>query len=186
MGIKGLQEKLIKTLKKEKYSGSLRTFSGKTVGVDISIWINQAIRNSISGSNIARMLNSDPPQDVGRLIFEYLDSKLVILGKLNISIILVFDGARNPLKRVENEKRRKEAEEAELQLKSYWSNTDSVFCHKTLLRMVRKNVMASGYTTFVAKEWTKVELRISFKNYRSQLGCCRTFLFPTHLFGITK
>lgn len=82
-----------------------------------------------------------------------MDTKRVILEKSNISIILVFDGSRNPLKALENEKRRKKAEEAKLQLKAYWSNTDSTFSGKNLLAMMRKNVMASGYTTLVAKEW---------------------------------
>ncbi len=66
--------------------------------LDASIWLNEAIYRTSTAVDFAIDFYSDPPVDLSRYIISSFDSKLNFFRSYGITIVLVFDSARNPLK----------------------------------------------------------------------------------------
>jgi hypothetical protein len=103
---------------------------GKTVGIDLSIYLHKALSTS-EGSRQATSVPSIPV-----LAIESELSKLIkILGVHDMNAVWVLDGLRNPAKSNEDEKRAKEAAAVREKLAGlYAANNEADFNEATKLR----------------------------------------------------
>lgn len=108
MGIKDLWPNLLDSIKK-KDAVSFSTFKGKTVGIDISVWLHKYCHTDV----VAMCMNS-VPQYVPTELLAKLQSNHRLLVNEGITPVYVFDGFRHPMKkvaRVERDMRKNEAKE---------------------------------------------------------------------------
>ena len=96
MGVKNLSKELRAP---NSLVSKLSDLSGKTLGVDVSIWLNKAL---FSSPEIYQFSNLDPKVNVGPVIESYLNSMHSLFIANDIEILFVLDGARNPLKAATN------------------------------------------------------------------------------------
>ena len=106
MGVKDLSKELRSS---SKLSTKLSDFTGKVIGVDASIWLNKAI---FSSPEIGALFHQLPPVSLAHQISQYFDRLHAVFDSNNIKILFVLDGARNPLKAVTNEFRKKKSLDA--------------------------------------------------------------------------
>eukprot|EP00347_Sterkiella_histriomuscorum_P014332 403361276 len=102
MGIQGLLPAL-KALQKEKH---IREFKGKTIGVDGLCWMHQG------AYQCARELMRDNPWQGLEKVIDYCVGKIKQLQINGITPIMVFDGARLPMKKRIEEQRKKAREDS--------------------------------------------------------------------------
>ena len=110
MGIKDLLQHFEGDFKQICQLESLR---GRCLGLDVSNYLMKFLRSS---QNVAAYFVIDPPLDLSQLVRVYwndLHKKFQLFG---ISIIMVFDGARNPAKLATNDERRQTRMEYEHQV----------------------------------------------------------------------
>ena len=96
MGVKNLSKELRAP---NSLVSKLSDLSGKTHGVDVSIWLNKAL---FSSTEIYQFFHLDPKVTVGPVIESYLNSMHSLFIANDIEILFVLDGARNPLKAATN------------------------------------------------------------------------------------
>ncbi len=89
----------------EAGSDSLLSLWGQTVGVDASVWMVQCLQRKDTMHSLAIDYNAVPPLDLSGYIYAFMDEKKKFFDGYNITLVLVFDSVRNPLKKEENEKR---------------------------------------------------------------------------------
>jgi 5'-3' exonuclease len=88
---------------------NLSDYSEKILGVDASIWLNKAI---FASPEISLLFHQEPRVTVGHLIDQFFDRLLSVFEANSIKILFVIDGARNPLKALTNDARKKKSSEA--------------------------------------------------------------------------
>ena len=101
MGVKDLSKELRAS---KKLVTNISDYSGKILGVDASIWVNIAI---FASPEISTLFHQEPSVTVGHLIDQFFDRLLSVFMANDIKILFVIDGARNPLKALTNEARKK-------------------------------------------------------------------------------
>lgn len=106
MGVKDLSKELRAS---DELVTSLSNFSGKILGVDASIWLNKAI--SVS-PEISTLFHQEPTVTVGHLIDQFFDRLHSVFIVNNIKLLFVIDGARNPLKSLTTEARKRKRSDA--------------------------------------------------------------------------
>jgi exonuclease 1 len=87
--------------------------TGKILGVDTSIWLNKAI---FSCPEFCHHFHQVPHVSVEAIIEAYLNSMHSLFISNNIKLLFVLDGARNPLKAMTNESRKKKSDAAEREM----------------------------------------------------------------------
>ena len=103
MGVQDLSKELRAS---KKLVTNLSDYSGKILGVDASIWLNKAI---FASPEISLLFHQEPRVTVGHLIDQFFDRLLSVFEANSIKILFVIDGARNPLKALTNDARKKRA-----------------------------------------------------------------------------
>lgn len=106
MGVKDLSKELRAS---DELVTSLSGFSGKILGVHASIWLNKAISES---PEISTLFHQEPTVTVGHLIDQFFDRLHSVFIANNIKTLFVIDGARNPLKSLTTESRKKKRSDA--------------------------------------------------------------------------
>ncbi|MBT6514655.1 MAG: hypothetical protein HOK65_07780 [Crocinitomicaceae bacterium] len=121
-------ENLLKEVKKHnniKEDTDINLFKNKTIGVDISIYINRALYSRNHAAEIARLYTLN--LNYYLYVTEYLKKNLLpLIQTFGMELILIFDGQRNPLKKETNEKRAQKFTDAEKKFNEYWKN-EAVF-----------------------------------------------------------
>jgi 5'-3' exonuclease len=85
-------------------TSNISQLRGKIVGIDASIYLNKALNSS---PEISLLFHQEPSVTVGHLIRKYFDRFYRIFEANDIKILFVLDGARNPMKSVTNDSRKK-------------------------------------------------------------------------------
>ena len=85
----------------------LSDLSGKILGVEFSIWLNEAL---FSSPEIYHYFHQDPKVSVEPIIESYLNFMYSLFLDNDIKILFVLDGPRNPLKVATNSARKKISE----------------------------------------------------------------------------
>ena len=138
MGVENLLKE-VKSHNKIKEDTFLNLFKNKTIGVDISIYINRALYSRKYAAEIARLYTLN--QNYYFYVTEYLKENLLpLIQTFGMKLIAVFDGCRNPLKKAENEKRAQKFTDAEKNFNDYWKNTD-------VFRLDEYNKLSKGCVT---------------------------------------
>ena len=99
MGIPGLWKEVKGFMGITQPKSNLVLFQGKYVGVDSSIWSNQALHNKNSKREIAINFVLSPPVEILTIISAYLDGLKEFYDGFGIILPLIYDGSRNPLKK---------------------------------------------------------------------------------------
>ena len=86
-------------------TNSLEEVRGKTFAVDASSWMHKILSSRSLGSVPARLFHQFPPGNMRYVVDTWLDYTIKYLETFDIKVVLVFDGARNPAKRMEDEAR---------------------------------------------------------------------------------
>ena len=102
MGIQEFLPQLEKITDFRPGINSLSQFSGKTIGVDVSVWIQNCLSSKSLMEGLLRAFNALPKLSLSAHVFAFMDRKLEFFNFYNISLILILDGSRNPLKAEEN------------------------------------------------------------------------------------
>ena len=123
MGIPGLWKEVKGFMGITQSKSNLVLFQGKYVGVDASIWSNQALHNKNSKREIAINFVLSPPVEILTIISAYLDGLKEFYDGFGIILPLIYDGSRNPLKKTTNDARQKGPEEAATLLRDYAAAT---------------------------------------------------------------
>ena len=118
MGVQDLSKELRAS---KKLVTNLSDYSGKILGVDASIWLNKAI---FASAEISLLFHQEPRVTVGHLIDQFFDRLLSVFEANNIKILFVIDGARNPLKAMTNDARKKKSSEATEEMLNLISSGD--------------------------------------------------------------
>jgi 5'-3' exonuclease len=92
MGINGLWNVISK---QKTFQKRLSVLNGKTVGVDLLIYLFRFITRS---DQVVKDFHHDPPIGLTDYIFDFLDDFYSKLTEHNVKMILVLDGLRNPMK----------------------------------------------------------------------------------------
>ena len=106
MGVQDLSRELRAS---KNLDTKLSDFGGKILGVDTSIWLNKAL---FASPEISVLLHEEPRVTVGHLIDMYFDRLLAVFKANDIKMLFILDGARNPLKAITNEARKKKSSDA--------------------------------------------------------------------------
>ena len=90
---------------------TLENIRGKTFAVDASSWLHKIIAFTSLGSLPARLFRQLPPGNMEEVVHSWLRCAIDYLDQYNINVVFVFDGARNPVKSKEDNRRAKVIEE---------------------------------------------------------------------------
>ena len=100
----------------------LSELSGKILGVDTSVWLNKA---SFSCPEFCHYFYQEPHVTVQPIIESYLNSMLLIFTSNDIKLLLVLDGARNPMKALTNKRRKNKSDLAKVEMTNLINTLDS-------------------------------------------------------------
>jgi exonuclease-1 len=106
--------KLVVGVSRNSRLNTLNELRGKTLGVDINLWLYEIIN---ANKSMLMKLFMDPVQDITFDLHSELDKRCNILRSSGISLFFVFDGVPNPRKAHTNAKRKGAAVEALDELK---------------------------------------------------------------------
>lgn len=130
MGVKNLNSLLL--LGDYRCSSSLSSLRGETVVVDVAYLLVQFTKHS---AHIYQMFHFINEQDFDDELEVWLNEWLQLFRKLDITIIFVGEGDRNPCKKGTNDKRAKLAADAKIKLDSLLQNPNSASLHDVNNRM---------------------------------------------------
>ena len=119
MGVKGLNSTL--SIGNIKSSYSLSSLAGKTLAVDICVWLSQFIKSKPRYYQIPFLGYNEDYVDELEL---WLNERMDIFIKLDIKLVFVGEGDRNPLKSATNDKRRNLCSIARTNLELLFQNPD--------------------------------------------------------------
>ena len=154
MGIPGLWKEVKGFMGITQPKSNLVLFQGKYVGVDASIWSNQALHNKNSKREIAINFVLSPPVEILTIISAYLDGLREFYDGFGIILLLIYDGSRNPLKKTTNDARQKGPEEAATLLRDYAAAT-TVFSETELQSLSVKAVFMREDVHLAMVEWAE-------------------------------
>ena len=154
MGIPGLWKEVKASMGITQPKSNLGQFQGKYVGVDASIWSNQALHNKNTKREIAVNFVLSPPVEISTHISAYLDGLKEFYDGFGLILLLVFDGSRNPLKKTTNDARQKGPEEAATLLREYATAT-TVFSETELQSLAVKAVFMREDVHLAMVEWAE-------------------------------
>ena len=152
MGIKGLPAELRTFLHINGRHRNLNDFRGNIIGVDLSIWLNQAIHSPATKVEFASNFVAIPPVDISRQICAFLDGKWAFFDQYGIKLLLVADGSRNPLKKGTNDARQMGPAQAKAEFETYLTS-DALFDESTLQKHAQKSVYVREDVLLAAIEW---------------------------------
>ena len=117
----------------------LSQFKGKVVVVDVSIWLIEFLKGTRNRDLISSWFNGIPARSLRPLLKQHFDMRLKPFRENEITIQLVLDGSRNPLKKETNEARIERSRDAGEQFKKFLSD-DSVYEEVELLHILHEMV----------------------------------------------
>ena len=129
-------------------SDSLLSLRGQTVGVDASVWMVQCLQRKVTMHSLAIDYNAVPPLDLSGYIYAFMDEKKKFFDGYNITLLLVFDSVRNPLKKEENEKRGERSRKAKEALDTLKESNSEI--HESALFKVLKALVHPRPDVFAA------------------------------------
>ena len=98
-------------------TNTLEEVKGKTFAVDASSWMHKILLSGSLGSVPARLFHQFPPGNMQYVVDTWLHYTIECLKSFDIKVVLVFDGARNPAKGMEDEARGAAIEENRAELR---------------------------------------------------------------------
>ena len=138
MGVKNLNSLLL--LGDHRCRSSLSSLRGETVAVDVAYLLVQFTKHS---PNIYQMFHFMNEQDFDDELEDWLNEWLQLFRKLDITIIFVGEGDRNPCKKATNDKRDKLVADAKVKLDTILQNPNSTSLNDVNNRM-KDNTQVSG------------------------------------------
>jgi 5'-3' exonuclease len=122
MGIHQLWKLLKEVNKGAGHQLQLSQFKGKVVVVDVSIWLIEFLKGTRNRDLISSWFNGIPARSLRPLLKEHFDMRLKAFRENEITIQLVLDGSRNPLKKETNEARIEKSRDAGEQFRRFLSD----------------------------------------------------------------
>lgn len=127
-------------------------FRGCTLGVDVSVWLNEAIHSRELKPTIAIDLAAKPPVSISSHIRCVFDQRLAFCKSFGITLLLTFDCARNPLKKDKNEERVLSSQTAKEDFEKYIISNEP-FDENHLKLLLKNSVFPCNEMYLVMYEW---------------------------------